>query len=147
MDLGSDPENRSWSASDFTLDKRVHYVVPANALLSIPFSNDKIVLQSFDLLEELKGSAADYFFVASLPVRVFETGMTYKYRIKVASKRPGAKFELTSGPKGMHVSRSGEITWKVPKDFEEETVDVIVGITNSANQACYDTFTIYRLEE
>jgi hypothetical protein len=125
----------------------VYYVVSANALLSIPFSNDKIVMQSFDLLRELGNSPADYFFVASVPVRVFEVGKTYQYRIEVASRRPGAKFELTSGPEGMRVSRTGEVTWEVPEDFAEESVDVIVGITNSANQSCYDTFTIYRYEE
>lgn len=147
LDLGDDVENRSWSANDLTLDKRVYYVVSGNMLLSIPFSNDKIVVQGFDLLEELDRSPVDYFFVASVPVRVFEPGKTYGYRINVASKRSGAKFDLTSGPEGMRVSGSGDVSWTVPKDFPDQKVDVIVGITNSANQACYETFTIYRAEE
>ena len=144
LQLGSDKVNRSWSASDFSLDKRVHYILQGNALITIPFSNDKIIVQEFDLMKELEQSDTDYFFVTSTPNPVFSPGSKWKYKLTAASKQRGFRYEVASGPKGMKVSRTGEVTWSVPRDFREETVDVIINVSNKIDQTGYDTFTLYK---
>ena len=144
LELGQDSENRSWSPSDFTLDKRAYYAVAANMLLSIPFTNDKIIVQRFELQQELEKSETDYFFVSSSPEVTFQTGMPYEYRIKVASRRPGVEFEMSSGPDGMQLSKQGVLSWNVPVGFSQDAVDVVVSIRNSADQTTYDSFTITR---
>ncbi|MEO1527262.1 MAG: trypsin-like peptidase domain-containing protein [Planctomycetota bacterium] len=142
LDLGVDNENPSWSRSDFTLDKRVAFLMESNALVSVPFSNDKLVIQEFELEKYLDESSLDYFFVSSIAPQTFERGATYRYRSTVSSKRSGVKYKLTNGPKGMRVSSRGEVTWQVPSSFTETSVDVIITVTNSADQIVYDSFTL-----
>jgi predicted Zn-dependent protease with MMP-like domain len=44
----------------------------------------------------------------------------------------------------MEVSSKGKITWKVPPNFKDETVDVIVSITDGDSAQTYESFTIYK---
>jgi hypothetical protein len=60
------------------------------------------------------------------------------------SKKGKAKFELANGPDKMEVSSKGKITWKVPTNFKDETVDVIVSITDGDSAQTYESFTIYK---
>lgn len=144
LELGKSNENRSWMRGDFTLDKRVYYILGANQLISIPLTNDRLVIQRVSLMESLKESGVDYFFVVSTPKRGFRPGKTYRYRIEVASKRPGVRFSLAESPKGMRISPSGDITWKVPSQFRDDKAEVIVNITNSIDQHTVEAFTLYR---
>lgn len=134
----------SWATHDFSIDKRVYLNLSLNRLVTVPFTNDSILLQHFDFNSELKKSGLDYFFVSSIPVRIFSPGKTYNYQITMESNKNKVKYELASGPEKMEVSPKGKVTWKVPPGFKEETVDVIISITNGDSQQTYESFTIYR---
>ncbi len=125
-----------------TLDKRVYLNLSLNRLVSIPFTNDSVLLQHFDFLSELKNSELDYFFVSSNPVPTFSPGKTYSYQITVESNKKQVKYELASGPEKMQVSTTGKVTWNVPSKFKEQTVDVLVTITNGESMQTYESFTI-----
>ena len=60
----------------------------------------------------------------------------YQYSLDAKSKRGGIQYQLTSGPPGMKMSSKGEITWKVPEDFErdEETVVCELGLTGEDSE-------------
>ena len=146
LELGPDSAAATGLESDFTVDKRVYYVVAAHMLLSIPFAIDRIIVQRFDLERELAESETDYFFVSSSPDLSFQSGVPYEYHVRAASRGPGVKFHLGSGPEGMQVSETGVVTWDVPADFSDETVDVVVNISNTANQASFDSFTLTRVK-
>lgn len=133
--------NRSRS-SDFTLDKRVIYLMQSNALITIPYSNEEILIQEFDLMKELEDSETDYFFVTSTPNLVFEPGSKWKYKLTVASKHRKFRYELLSGPTGMKISRTGEVSWTVPEDFPDKSTHVIINVSNAIDQVSYDTFTL-----
>ncbi|QEG01250.1 hypothetical protein Mal15_53260 [Stieleria maiorica] len=143
LELGTEsPEQRN-EAAEFSLDKRVFYLVQAESLITIPFSNDKVVVQHYAIEKELKRTKTNYFYVASTPPRAFAPGESYRYQIDVVSNHPVTTYQLSSGPEGMEVSSSGELTWPVPSNFEQKSVDVIVTLTNSARQTRYDAFTLY----
>jgi len=133
-----------WAKDDFSLDKRVYLNLALNRLVSVPLTNDSVILQQFDFNAELKKSDLDYFFVSSIPGRTFLPGKTYSYQITMESKKGKAKFELANGPDKMEVSSKGKITWKVPPNFKDETVDVIVSITDGDSAQTYESFTIYK---
>lgn len=142
LGLGSDDSNRSWTTSDFSLDKRVHFHVQAGLLATVPFTNDKVLLQKVDLEETLRKSGTDYFFIMSVPERTFVAGQRYEYQCSVLARRDGVRFELASGPEGMEVSRDGKLTWDVPSGFTEDSVNVILNVEGSEGESLYDTFTL-----
>ena len=139
-------DDGSWAKNDLSLDKRVFLNLSLSRLVSVPFTNDSIVLQEFNFNKELKKSGLDYFFVSSTPVRTFAPEKTYSYQVAVESNKNKLKFELASGPEKMEITSKGKVTWKVPADFKEETVDVIISVSNGESMQTYDTFTIYRSE-
>ena len=146
MQLGSPGSSgEGWVQHDFTLDKRVFLNLESHALISIPFTNDSVVIQEFDIRKELRSSKLDYFFVSSTPNRTCAPGKTYSYQVDVESNRKKFKFEIASGPDKMTISPKGKVTWNVPRDFKEESVDVIISISDGESLQTYDSFTIYNL--
>ena len=142
LGLGQPAENYSWSANDFTLDKRVMFVPQANQVVSIPYTNDRLIVQRFNVIEALDAAKVDYLFVRSTPPRTFKKIEMYRYEIEVASRAGGVQYELSSGPPGMELSSAGVLQWKPPLDFAESNVSVIVTIKNAQGQSVYDSFTL-----
>lgn len=146
LELGRPTENYSWSANDFTIDKRVFFIPQANQLLSIPYSSDRLIVQKFDMKAVMEEKNIDYFFVNSTPPRTFEKGAHYQYTLEVMAKSGTPKFELSSGPEGMAISGAGVLSWQVPEDFADKEVNVIVTVQNSDGQTLLETFRISRVE-
>ncbi|MFO1062429.1 MAG: serine protease [Pirellulales bacterium] len=144
LDLGSLDNNEAWTNNDYTFDKHIFYNMATHALVSVPFTNDSIIVNEFDFRKELKKSEVDYFFIVSSPTRVFEPGKSYSYQIEVETNKKKVKYELTTGPEKMQVSASGKITWRVPPNFADESVDIIVSVTDGDLMQTYDTFTIFK---
>ena len=47
----------------------------------------------------------------------------------------------------MEVSAEGQLTWDVPDDYRESSVDVIINVGDGDGQTVYDTFTLHRVEK
>jgi hypothetical protein len=129
-----------YGASDFTLDKRVHFLAHADLLVTIPDTNDALVLRKFDVLAELDKSGIDYLFVSSTPVLSARKGSVYRYPIEVKSKRGGVTFKLESGPDGMAVSPAGVVTWQAPPGAGEASV--IITVADASGQEIFHTFNV-----
>jgi V8-like Glu-specific endopeptidase len=137
----SSSQNESWTKSDFTTDKRFFYVHDAGLLITIPYTNDRLVLRRLDLLSHLEKSGLDYLFVHSIPVVSAAKGKVYSYQVDVNSKRGGVKYKL-DGPPGMSISPAGLIAWSVPATFGEKEAPVIVTIGDAAGQETFHSFNI-----
>jgi S1-C subfamily serine protease len=129
-----------WTTNDFTLDKRVHFFPTANLLVTIPTTNDALVLRKFDVIDALNKSGIDYLFVSSTPITTAHKGELYRYPLEVKSKRGGVSFKLESGPEGMTISPAGVLTWQIPREATDSTV--IVTVRDSTGQEVFHTFTI-----
>ena len=125
-----------------THDQRVHLIPKANVLITIPPTNDRLVLHRFDADTALEKSNTNYIYVNSEPTRVAVKGLTYTYRMEVRSKRGGLTYQLTSGPPGMEVSPAGVVTWAVPNDFVPAQSTVAIMIRDRAGQELRYGFTI-----
>ena len=142
LQLGTSKENASWSRGDFTLDKRVHYIIAANQLITVPFSNDKLVIQPFDCQKEMEKADLDYLYVTSIPPRSVQPNDHFQYALEVVTNGGSPKFELSSGPKGMSIDAQGVVHWKVPASLKEDNVSVIITITTADGQSIYETFSV-----
>ena len=136
--------NDHWARNDFTSDKRLHLIPAAKLLVTIPETNDKLVLHRFDLDAALDKAGIDFLFVTSQPPPRAKRGDWFNYRIAVKSKKGGVKYKLETGPDGMHVSDAGLVRWKVPA-AEPAEADVIIGISDRSGQEVFHTFKV-RLE-
>lgn len=124
----------------FSYDKRIHFVPSANVVLTLPATNDRVVIRKFDVDAALAKSAGGYLFVSSTPVRQASPGATYAHPVEVKAKNKEVAFELDSGPKGMTVSKAGLLTWDVPPGATDGAV--IVSVTDGKGQKLCHSFTV-----
>jgi hypothetical protein len=126
--------------SNFPQDKHIYFIPDAHLIIGIPKTNDRLILQPFDLLQALKDSNIDYLFVSSQPVTSAVKNSNYIYQIIVESKRGGVKYSLESGPAGMKITPDGKLTWTPGATQNEESI--IVRITDASEQEIFHTFKI-----
>jgi hypothetical protein len=141
-DLGFAGGNDAWIKHDFTFDKRIFFIPDAKLVVTIPSSNDRLLLTRFDVDEALEKSDVDYLFVTSRPPATAVRGRAFDYQLTVKSKKGGVKYKIESGPTGMAVSKSGRVTWEVPRDFADGQCDVVLTVSDSADQEAFHTFKL-----
>ena len=139
----SGDEGRS-ARQGLSLDQRIYLNMAQNRLITVPFANSSVILQEYDFNKELKESGKDYFFVSSKPNRMFALGKLYTYQIAGETNASHVKYEIASGPEKMEITPTGKVTWNVPPDFKNESVDLIISLSNGEAMQTYDSFTIYR---
>ena len=132
-----------WARTDLTSDKRYHFLPAAKMLVTIPPSNDQVVVRRLDVMESLQKSGVDYLFVTSTPPRSAYRGETLTYRLEALSSRGDPKFALDSGPDGMSVTPVGELKWSVPADYAgENPLSVIISAADGSGQETFHTFAL-----
>jgi hypothetical protein len=128
--------------SDFTLEKRFHFVPSEKMIITIPFSNDRLLITSFDPIASLKKNNDSYLIVTSSPPANIARGETVSYQLKVESSHPSVHYKMDSGPTGAQVTAAGLVTFNVPEDFPEKEIIVIVKIGNDGGEETYHNFKI-----
>lgn len=131
-----------YDRSLLTPDKRFHFVPSAKLLVMIPASNDQLLLRRVDVDEALEKSGIDYLFVTSQAPTAARKGTTLDYQLVVRSKKGGLTYKVESGPAGLRVSATGQVTWKVPADCAEVETDVIIVVRDASAQERFHTFTL-----
>jgi serine protease Do len=123
-------------------DQRVHFVPDAKRIVTIPATNDQLIVYRYDLDQALEESGVDYLLVTSRPVEQVKKGQTYAYQLVVKSKKGGVKYRLEAGPKGMNLAADGKLTWTVPADVAEPETNVILAISDKSGQEIFHNFKI-----
>ena len=128
--------------SDFTVDKRFHLVPAAHLLITIPPSNDRLVLRRLDV-EEALGRAGDFLVVAALPALAVTPGQKLEHQIVARSKKGGLTYAVANGPDGLAVTADGKITWLVPKELAGKDVQAVVSVGDASDREVFLTLKIY----
>ncbi len=138
------PENIGYGSARDSInhDKRIHFIPNARLVVSLPTTNDRLLLYRFDPEQALEQSDIDYLVVTSQPRPVAQKGAAYTYPLTVKAKKGGVKYKLESGPEGMKVAADGRLTWNVPAGFAEPEVDVLLTISDASGQEIFHTFKI-----
>jgi hypothetical protein len=113
-------------AHDFTVDKRFHFVPAAKLLITVPPTDDRLVLRKLDPASSLDQPDGPECFVTSARLLRARVGGSLIHRIEVRSKARDIRFRLEEGPEGLAVSRDGRLTWKPPESAAGSTVRVRV---------------------
>jgi predicted Zn finger-like uncharacterized protein len=122
--------------------KRIHIIPDAKLLVTIPKSNDRLILRTVDLDKALEASAGDYLFVASRAPEVALLGAEYSYQVTAKSKKGGVKYTLEAAPPGMTVSAEGLVKWMVPGNFAEKRVDAILKVSDSSGKEAFQNLKL-----
>lgn len=131
-----------WDREAFPSDRRIWFIPEAKALITIPTGQEKLVLHKLDVDAALEKSEIDYLFVASRPPLAVRKGGALSYAMQVKSKKGGVKFSVSSGPDGLSVDARGVVSWRVPADYKEKTANVIISVTDRAEQEAFHSFTL-----
>ena len=121
---------------------RLFLLPVVDALVTVPSSMDQLVVQQFDVREELEKVNSDYFVVLSNPPTRFKRGEKLSYPIDVLSKLGQARFELESGPPQMTISVDGMLIWDVPADMSLGEVVAVVKIRDASGQELIHTIKL-----
>lgn len=135
------PDSRPQQAGSdpMTPDKRYHFFPQLDLFLTIPPTNDKIVVRPLNVRKLLAEKGIDYLYVTSL-APLGKVSTPYHYQLETASKAGGVKCSLQSGPSGLTVDASGAVAWNAPAQPVEETV--IVALKDASGQEAFHTFRI-----
>ena len=138
------PENIGYGSARDSInhDRRIHFIPNARLVVSLPTTNDRLLLYRFDPEQALEQSDIDYLVVTSQPPPVAQKGAEYTYPLAVKAKKGGVKYKLESGPEGMKVATDGRLTWNVPAGFAEPEVDVLLTISDASGQEIFHAFKI-----
>lgn len=122
-----------------TPDKRYHFHPQWNRLVTLPYSNDRIVIRPLDGERALKDQGRPYLYVTSAPPAALAS-QPFTYQLQAASSAGGVTFKLASGPEGLAVSPSGAVTWTAPASPAEETI--ILEMKDDSGQTAFHTFKV-----
>jgi WD40 repeat protein len=124
---------------DFTYDKRVHFIPAADLIVTIPASDDRLVLHRFRVEEALSKIGLR---VTSLPPGRAKPEDTYRYQVVARSRNGGVQYQLAFGPPGMTISERGLIEWKVPRHLGAAECAALVRVRDAAAQECEHRFQV-----
>jgi serine/threonine protein kinase len=123
-------------------EPRIHYLPSADVLLTLPESNDRVVVRPLDLFASLDRDGKNYLFVLSAPRTRARSGAMYDYLIDIHSKAGGVRCKLEAHPKGMTISSDGRLRWQVPPGPEGKTANVIVNIRDASGKEIQHSFEV-----
>jgi len=102
----------------------------------------RLVLRRWDIAEAMEKADIDFLFVNSAPTLRAAKGRTYTYQVDVKSRRGRVQMSLDSGPPGMTLSTTGQLSWNVPADYLGKNEVIIVSIQDASGQKLFHSFTL-----
>ena len=135
--------NESRIQDDFTVEKRFHFIPAANLLVTIPFTNDRLVLRGS--ISARPWTSSEETTSSSRPPQPCTPRLARRSIIssKLLSKAGGIRYTVAQGPDGMNVSPTGKLTWLPPKNAASgEVVTAVVTVADSAGRECFHTLSI-----
>jgi hypothetical protein len=126
----------------FGIENSIHLIPRAKLLVIVPGSRDELRLYPADLDAALDKSGRDYLLFTSTPAGQFRKGKEFTYRAEVKAKKRPVKFKLDGAPKDMTIDADGVVSWRVPADFMETRVHVILTATDAGGQEAFQTLTL-----
>jgi hypothetical protein len=141
-EMASAAGNGGGKDADLTVEKRFHLVPAANLLITIPPSNDRLVLRRLDLAEMLEQQLGDYLLATSPAFLTVEADREFEHQVEVKARKGPVTYVMNSGPEGMVVSPAGKVTWKAAPNRRGREVAAVLTIGDATGQEIFHTIRI-----
>jgi hypothetical protein len=142
LDEMTDLHNDRVVVDTITLDRRFHFIPQANLLVTIPHSNDRLVLRRLDLDRAIATARKPLLVVTSPSEIGARPGQNLAHQVVARSSKGAVRFELASGPPGLTVTPEGTMTWRVPLDRETKEYEAILTISDASGRQIFHTIRI-----
>jgi WD40 repeat protein len=113
-------------------DKRLIWIPAADLLITIPFSDERLVLRRLNLREAVNRLKIDGVFLTSSALLTARAGTPFRSRIDCVSREKDVTFELIHGPNGLSVARDGTISWEPPAALAGHEESVVVAVSSDS---------------
>ena len=133
---------RDWQSGGLATDKRFQFVPAAQLLITIPPSNDRLLLRRLEIDKALEKAGADELFVTSPLLLSVKAGDQLDHQIVARSRKGGITYSLTSGPDGLTVTPDGKLRWLVPGSLKGQEVEAVVTVADATGQERFRKITI-----
>jgi len=131
-----------WRTTRPPTDLRFHWVPAAKLFITIPVSNDRLVLRHFDLAKALDQFGGDYLLVTSARALTISPGEKLRHQLEVKSRKGGVKFTLSRGPDGLTVSPAGLLEWTVPAGRVKDEREALITVQDASGQSLFHTLKL-----
>ena len=129
-------------ADGMTIDKRFHFIPAANLLITIPPTNDRLVLRRLDLDRAIASSEKPLLLVTSPSELSARPRQDLVHLVQARSSRGAGRFELATGPPGLTVSPDGTLNWRVPLAPENKAYEAVLTISDPSGRQIFHTIRI-----
>jgi WD40 repeat protein len=125
----------------FQYDKRYHLIPAAKLLITVPASNDRLVLRRIDL-DEARRRFGALLYVTSPSVIHAAIGKELIHKFDVVADQGGVTFTAIRRPAGSSLTPDGTLRWRMPAEHGEGSEDVVIRIGDATGREIYHALRI-----
>jgi hypothetical protein len=133
---------RDWFSGGLATDKRFLFIPAAHLLITIPPSNDRLLLRRLEIDQALGKAGADEPLVMTPLFISVTAGEQLDHQMVAKSRKGGITYSLTNGPDGLTVTSDGKVKWLVPQSLKGQEVETVVTVTDATGQERFRKITI-----
>jgi hypothetical protein len=133
---------RDWFSGGLATDKRFLFIPAAHLLITIPPTNDRLLLRRLEIDQALGKAGADEPFVTTPLLISVTAGEQLDHQMVARSRKGGIKYSLTNGPDGLTVTPDGKVKWLVPNSLKGQEVEAVVTVEDATGQERFRKITI-----
>ncbi|MGV2340677.1 MAG UNVERIFIED_CONTAM: formylglycine-generating enzyme family protein [Planctomycetaceae bacterium] len=105
------------------------------SFVTLNWDRQRMTIYPFDLEKALQTQGAPWLYVTSIPPLNAVRGSTLSHQFRALSSFDQVEYSLESPVEGMSLSLSGELTWKVPVGFEQDSVRILIRAKSNNSEA------------
>jgi hypothetical protein len=133
---------RDWFNRGLATDKRFLFIPAAHLLITIPPTNDRLLLRRLEIDQALEKTGADEPFVTTPLLVSVTAGEQLDHQMVAKSRKGGIKYSLTNGPEGLTVTPDGKVKWLAPASLKGQEVEAVVTVEDATGQERFRKITI-----
>ena len=141
-EMAVDCKMSDWFHDDLTIDKRFHLVPAARLFITIPPTNDCLVIRHLDIDQASDRAASEPLLILSATRLKASAGSKLEHRIVARARKGAVRFELSDGPDGLNVAPDGMVTWEVPARFKGQEATAVITVSEPSGEERFHTIKI-----
>lgn len=105
------------------------------SFVTLNWDRQRISIYPFDMEVALKKKGDPWLYVTSIPPLKAVRGSELSHQFQALSSFDMVTYSLESPVEGMSISPQGELQWKVPIDFEQDSVRILIRAMSGDSEA------------
>ena len=121
---------------------RVQYVPALKRIITLPQTNDRLVLRKYDHKAKLESENKGYLYLASTPPLAVARGKSVHYPIEVESSGKPVEIELEDRPRNTRLTGKTHVRWTAPLNHPDAFARFSLTIRDKQGQVILHSFEV-----